>query len=374
MKIKLTKSGYGRLKWKIFIQLVLMVLASFILFWVVYLNLWHGRMADWIVRLLQNILFVDYQDALNIYWYYIRNNMEFFILVFMALAFFVFFYFSLNWFIKYFRQIDRGLDALLNGQEQEIILSPEIEILEKKMNLVRHTLEKRELEARLAEQRKNDLVMYLAHDIRTPLTSVIGYLSLLEEAPDMPMEQKAKYVHITLEKACRLETLVNEFFEITRYNFQQAALEKETIDLYYMLVQMADEFYPMLSENQNTVELVMDEDIRVSGDPDKLARVFQNILKNAAAYSTPGTAVTVRAEETEDMVRISFENLGKTIPPHKLASVFEKFYRLDDARSTRKGGAGLGLAIAKEIVRLHGGDIAAESEDGRTVFTVELPK
>ncbi len=374
MKIKLFKSGYGRLKWKIFIQLVLMILASFILFWVVYLNLWHGRMADLIVRLLQKILFVDYQEALNIYWYYIRNNMEFFILVFMALAFLLFFYFSLNWFVKYFRQIDRGLNALLNGQEQEIILSPEIEVLEKKMNLVRHTLEKRELEAKLAEQRKNDLVMYLAHDIRTPLTSVIGYLSLLEEAPDMPVEQKSKYVHITLEKACRLETLVNEFFEITRYNFQQASLEKETIDLYYMLVQMADEFYPMLSDHQNTVELVMDEDIHVSGDPDKLARVFQNILKNAAAYSTPGTVVTVRAEEREGIVRISFENMGKTIPPHKLASVFEKFYRLDDARSTSKGGAGLGLAIAKEIVRLHGGDIFAESEEGRTVFTVELPK
>ncbi len=374
MKIKLFKSGYGRLKWKIFIQLVLMILASFILFWVVYLNLWHGRMADLIVRLLQKILFVDYQEALNIYWYYIRNNMEFFILVFMALAFLLFFYFSLNWFVKYFRQIDRGLNALLNGQEQEIILSPEIEVLEKKMNLVRHTLEKRELEAKLAEQRKNDLVMYLAHDIRTPLTSVIGYLSLLEEAPDMPVEQKSKYVHITLEKACRLETLVNEFFEITRYNFQQASLEKETIDLYYMLVQMADEFYPMLSDHQNTVELVMDEDIHVSGDPDKLARVFQNILKNAAAYSTSGTVVTVRAEEREDVVRISFENMGKTIPPHKLAFVFEKFYRLDDARSTSKGGAGLGLAIAKEIVRLHGGDIFAESEEGRTVFTVELPK
>ena len=141
-----------------------------------------------------------------------------------------------------------------------------------------------------------------------------------------------------------------------------------------MLVQMADEFYPMLSDHQNTVELVMDEDIHVSGDPDKLARVFQNILKNAAAYSTSGTVVTVRAEEREDVVRISFENMGKTIPPHKLAFVFEKFYRLDDARSTSKGGAGLGLAIAKEIVRLHGGDIFAESAEGRTVFTVELPK
>lgn len=373
MKAKRKKLNYGRLKRKIFFQLLLMALGAFILFWVIYINFWYGRLAEGIVAFLQKILFVEYEDALYIYQYYIRNNMEMFIWLFILLSFFLFFYASLNWFMKYFRQIDEGLDVLLNGKEQEIVLSREMEDMEQKLNMVRRTLEKRELEAKLAEQRKNDLVMYLAHDIRTPLTSVIGYLSLLEEAPDMPAEQKAKYVHITLEKAYRLETLVNEFFEITRYNLQQIILEKEKLDLSYMMMQMADEFYPILSVNGNTIELQMDEDIHIDGDPVKLARVFQNILKNAASYSSPGTVITIRAEEKEDRICISFENEGKTIPKQKLDSIFEKFYRLDDARFTEKGGAGLGLAIAKEIVLLHGGRISAESKDGRTVFKVELP-
>lgn len=373
MKAKRKKSDYGRLKRKVFFQLLLMALGAFLLFWIVYINFWHGRLAEGTVVFLQKFLFVEYEDALHIYQYYIRNNMEAFMWLFILGVFFVFFYISLNWFMKYFRQIDEGLDVLLNGKEQEIVLSREMEAMEQKLNLVRRTLEKRELEAKLAEQRKNDLVMYLAHDIRTPLTSVIGYLSLLEEALDMPAEQKAKYVHITLEKAYRLETLVNEFFEITRYNLQHIVLEKEKLDLSYMMMQMADEFYPIVSANGNTIDLQMDENIHVNGDPVKLARVFQNILKNAASYSSPGTAITIRAEEKEDRICISFENEGKTIPKQKLDSIFEKFYRLDDARSTEKGGAGLGLAIAKEIVLLHGGRISAESKDGRTVFRVELP-
>lgn len=226
--------------------------------------------------------------------------------------------------------------------------------MEKKMNQVRQTLEKREMDAKLAKKRKDDLVMYLAHDIRTPLTSVIGYLSLLDEAPDMPEEQKEKYVHITLEKAYRLETLVNEFFEITRYNLQQSAMEKESVDLSCMLMQMADEFYPILSERGNTVELQMAEDIQVNGDPVKFARDFQDIKKNAAAYSLEDTAIIVRAEENPEGVRVSIENTGKTIPKQKLDVIFERFCRLDDSRGTKTGGAGLGLAIAKEIVVLHG--------------------
>ena len=129
--------------------------------------------------------------------------------------------------------------------------------------------------------RKNDLVAYLAHDLRTPLTSIIGYLNLLEEAPDMPPEQKVKYTHIALEKAYRLENLVNEFFEIARYNLQQIDIKKESIDLYYMLVQVTDELYPLLSARGNTAVLRACEDLTVDGDPDKLARVFNNILKNA---------------------------------------------------------------------------------------------
>ena len=110
-------------------------------------------------------------------------------------------------------------------------------------------------------------------------------------------EQKAKYVHITLDKALRLEKLINEFFEITRYNLQQIILEKETIDLYYMLVQMTDEFYPLLAANGNRIELHADEPLSLYGDSEKLARVFNNILKNAIAYSYPGTYIQVTAEK-----------------------------------------------------------------------------
>ena len=221
--------------------------------------------------------------------------------------------------------------------------------------------------------RKNDLITYLAHDLKTPLTSVIGYLSLLDEVPDMPPEQRAKYVHITLDKACRLEKLVNEFFEITRYNLQQINLEKEQIDLCYMLVQMKDEFYPILSERGNTAVLCADENLTVYGDPDKLARVFNNILKNAAAYSTPNTEILIRAEQRENDVVVTIQNQGPTIPADKLSAIFEKFYRMDEARTSDTGGAGLGLAIAKEIVTLHGGTITAESHENTTAFTVTLP-
>ena len=236
--------------------------------------------------------------------------------------------------------------------------------------------------------RKNDLITYLAHDLKTPLTSVIGYLSLLDEARDMPQAQKTKYIHITLDKAHRLEKLINEFFEITRYNLQQIILEKETVDLHFMLIQLTDEFYPILSAHGNTVRLDLqswrgasddgeitdsEESITVYGDGEKLARVFNNILKNAVAYSYPDTEIQVRCIEAEEKVYITFSNRGKTIPAQKLNAVFEKFFRLDEARSTNNGGAGLGLAIAKDIVTLHGGSITADSVDEVTTFTVELP-
>lgn len=222
--------------------------------------------------------------------------------------------------------------------------------------------------------RKNDMIAYLAHDLKTPLTSVIGYLSLLDEAPDMPAEQRAKYIHISLDKALRLEKLINEFFEITRFNLQQITLEKEMTDLHYMLVQMTDEFYPILKEHGNNVELHASENLAALVDAAKLARVFNNILKNAIAYSYPDTPIVITVNETASAFRICFQNKGNTIPPQKLNSIFEKFFRLDDARTSNTGGAGLGLAIAKEIVTLHDGTITAASENEITTFTVTLPR
>lgn len=238
---------------------------------------------------------------------------------------------------------------------------------------IKASMERNEQLMKEEADRKNDLIVYLAHDLKTPLTSVIGYLSLLAEVPDMPMEQKAKYTNIALDKAQRLEKLINEFFDITRYNLQQIALEKETIDLSYMLVQMTDEFYPILSAHGNRVLLQVEEGLVIYGDGEKLARVFNNILKNAVAYSYPDTEIQIMVTNREQEVTICFRNQGRTIPQYKLDAIFEKFFRLDEARSTNTGGAGLGLAIAKEIVTLHGGSITAASENEVTTFQIILP-
>ena len=358
-------------------QTVAIVILTFLIISALYRHFWFRRVGDWIVQFLQDAFQLELLDALNIYQYGLRENAWLFIFGAVAVCFLLLFRISLSWFIRYFNEIDAALDTLIQGDNKEIVLTQEMEPMERKLNVLRQTLEKRELESKLAEERKNNLVMYLAHDIRTPLTSVIGYLSLLEEAPDMPTEQKAKYVHITLEKANRLEQLINEFFEITKYNIQEIVLEKEEIDLYYMLLQMLEEFYPLLEEKGNRAELHSDENVSICGDPAKLARVFNNILKNAVAYSDRNTQIDIFVEEVkapqQEKIIITFRNQGKTIPKEKLESIFDKFYRLDAARNSHTGGAGLGLAIAKEIVTRHGGRILAESGNGQVTFRVELP-
>lgn len=229
---------------------------------------------------------------------------------------------------------------------------------------------------RLAEtemQRKNDLITYLAHDLKTPLASVIGYLCLMNEAPDMPEAQKEKYTGIALQKAYRLEELINEFFDITRFNLQSLTLNKSKVNLSLMLRQMADEFYPMLVPKGREATVNAPENLTLTGDADKLARVFNNILKNAIAYSYENSIVEIVAEKQSENIVITFTDHGEPIPPQKLETIFEKFYRLDSSRSANTGGAGLGLAIAKQIVTAHGGTITAESNAERTVFTVKLP-
>ncbi|USF26865.1 Adaptive-response sensory-kinase SasA [Firmicutes bacterium ASF500] len=338
-----------------------------------YLLFWKRRMGNWIVWFLQNILQMDFYDAYNFYGDYFRGNKDRFFIAAITIVFAVLLWRVFRGMTRYFEEINQGIETLLADDENQIQLSPEMLPFERKLNTVKRTLAERKAETALAEQRKDELVMYLAHDIRTPLTSVIGYLNLLEEEPNMPGEQRAKRVHIALEKAYRLEAMINEFFEITRYNSQQITLSKETIDLYYMLVQLSDELSPVFAPRGNTVALHLAEDLTVEADPEKLARVFSNILKNAASYSYPRTEITISAEKSEHEVTIQFQNSGEDIPGEALASLFDKFYRADKSRSSDTGGTGLGLAIAKEIVVLHGGTISATSKNHVVTFTISLP-
>lgn len=274
----------------------------------------------------------------------------------------------------YIDEIAEAAKQLIEPDDHLIELSDALREVEDQLNTIKQVARRNERTAKDAEARKNDMVVNLAHDIRTPLSSVIGYLTLLDEASDMPEAQRRKYTAVALEKAHRLERLVEEFFEITRFNLTTLVLNKRTIALPMMLEQLAEEFYPLLDAKGQRAEIEVVEHMTVSADPDKLSRVFNNILKNAVHYSYRDTVIKIEAfEVAETGVCIRFVSHGDPIPAHQLETIFERFFRLDAARSTETGGSGLGLSIAREIVTAHGGTLTAESDVENTVFSVVLP-
>lgn len=269
------------------------------------------------------------------------------------------------------RQAGKYLAELLEDPEGEGAVPKALQPIGGELITVRRRLREQEKELRDMERRRQEVVAFLAHDLKTPLTSVLGYLELLRDEPDLTAEQRAKYVGIALGKARRLEELVGEFFDI---NAMELRLEKrDPVQVSFLLEQLSDEFYPLFAERELRVDSRIEPHLVVAGDGDKLARVFENVLRNAVNYSSPGTEVglTVRREGERAVVTVS--NQGLAIPEGELSNIFEKFYRLDAARSTSTGGAGLGLAIAKRIVELHGGTIRAENDGERTSFVIELP-
>jgi len=277
---------------------------------------------------------------------------------------------------KLFHYLDEIVAAskqLAKSAETPIVLSGAMKNVQDELNLTREQVLRNAMAAKEAEQKKNDLIVYLAHDLKTPLTSVIGYLSLLRDEPQISLELRARYTGIALEKAERLEDLINEFFDITRFNLTTLSLEPECVNLTRMLEQITYEFNPVLVEKDLHWDLQLVPDIRITCDPDKLERVFDNLFRNAVSYSYKGSNIHVSLKLDNNGVLVRVQNHGKTIPPEKLSRIFEQFFRLDSSRASSTGGAGLGLAIAKEIVELHGGSIAAESADESITFTVRLP-
>ena len=305
---------------------------------------------------------------------WIRDYYFFVLIAAILLGWVVISYFFIGRPVRNLELLLAGAEELAHPTDTPIRLPEGMESAEAQLNQVREQALRDARAARDAEQRKNDLVVYLAHDLKTPLTSVIGYLTLLRDEPQLSPEMRGRYTGVALEKAERLEDLINEFFDITRFSLTHLELEKRDTDLRRMLEQMCSEFGPVLAGRQMRCELDLPQELRIVCDPDKMARVMDNLLNNACHYAYPGSTVYVRAWEEEKRVCMTFRNAGATIPPEKLARMFEQFFRLDTSRGTRTGNAGLGLAIAKEIVEAHGGTIAAQSAEEQVVFTVVLPR
>lgn len=363
---------FKHLQTKLFIRTVIIMFLAVVVTFSIYSFVLQGNFANFVVRVIR--LFVeDYAVALDIYQRVFRNYMDLYLLLAILAVFLIVLRIYLKGFTKYFNEINRGIDALIDENAGDVALSAELAATEKKINHIKHTLEQRKLATELAEQRKNDLVVYLAHDLKTPLTSVIGYLTLLRDESQISEELREKYLSISLEKAERLEDLINEFFEITRFNLSDITLEYSRVNLTRLLEQLTYEFKPMLLEKNLKCELEIASNVMLKCDVNKMQRVFDNLLRNAVNYSFDDGTIHIVATQNENNLSIKFTNCGNTIPQEKLERIFEQFYRLDTARSSRSGGAGLGLAIAKEIVELHNGTITAKSENEVIEFEVTIP-
>ena len=337
------------------------------------------------------LLLVALIDRLSFQWLYdispeVYNNFrEFFysitalrtliipILIIWVIGTLVLLYRLLKKVFGYIDEVGKATEDLVNKDVEYIELPDELEEIQKRMNHLKRESEKNEKLAKENEEKKDELIVYLAHDIKTPLTSMIGYLSILDEIDDMPKKKQKNYISIALDKSYRLEDLINELFDVARFNSEKIVLEKEELNLNLMLEQIIDDFYPTLRELNKSIKLNYNEPISINGDPDKLSRVFNNLIKNAISYSKEESEIVINLKKDNNNAIVEVINKGKQISKEKLSKIFEKFYRLDSARTSRTGGSGLGLAIAKDIVELHNGTIIAESNEEETTFRVTLP-
>lgn len=329
--------------------------------------------AEAAVQMLVCVKGMTYKDAEELFKSMVADNKLCLGLLGCVVSAAALFVITANRMAAYLSNISSALDQVEHEPEEPVVLPEELLPLTGQLEELKGELLRREKEAAVSEQKKNELVAYLAHDLRTPLTSVVAYLTMLENQPDMETSERAKYTHIALEKALRLEELINEFFDITKFNLQDFVLEKQEMDLSIFLEQIADENYAMLQKKGMTCAVDAQEGLMIEGDPDKLARVFENLLRNAVAYGSENTRILIQARGGHGRTTIVFTNEGPQIPQKKLEMIFERFYRADDSRSSKTGGSGLGLAIAKQVVELHGGTITAASDRKNTRFIVTFP-
>lgn len=369
---------YTRLKLSLLLRVLAGTLAALALGGLVLEYLVDGLFEDPFARgfvwAVQTLFGQSRETALELYQTYVRDLKHVYIGAAIVVIMLVAFWFAMGVFTRWLNRISAAVHQVADETGEQIQLPRQLAPLQTDLTNLQATLREREQRAKEEEQRKNDLLVFLAHDLKTPLTSVIGYLNLLQDDPELSVEQRAKYTGIALDKALRLEDLMLEFFEITRESLHGAPTRRTEIQLSFLLEQLVDEFMPQFLDKTLTCQVDIQPHLLVSGDADKLARVFDNVLRNAVNYSTEGGTVEIEARRRENQVVIAIRNEGLTIPEQELARIFEKFYRLDAARSSRTGGAGLGLAIAKEIVEAHGGTIHAESDMHKTAFVITLPK
>ena len=242
------------------------------------------------------------------------------------------------------------------------------------VNRMHYEIERLMKSEREALQANKDMITCVAHDLRTPLTSIIGYLQLATDVKKYTVEDRQKYANIAMRKADRMQGLIEELFNYTKLMSGEITVHRSDIDIVKLVVQMTEEFYPIFMENnleytlkQNVNSLIMNV------DGELIARAVSNLIGNAVKYGRDGKAVHIELEKYNTELQIRVINFGLVIPEESIEHIFDKFYRVESSRSVQTGGTGLGLNIAQEIAILHGGKITVQSSVKGTCFTIALP-
>ena len=278
--------------------------------------------------------------------------------------------------IRYLGRISDAVQSISQGNlntEVDVTGDDKFSAMAANLNKMSSDIRKLMDKEREAERTKNELITNVAHDLRTPLTSIIGYLELLAGNTQIPQEMQHKYIEIAYSKSRRLEKLIEDLFGFTKLNYGKIAMHIGQIDIVKLLEQLLEEAYPNFEEKNLSYDLQSNVPAKIiSADGNLLARLFDNLIGNAIKYGADGKRVLVKIHGEEDTVTVSVTNFGRVIPADELPLLFNKFYRVEQSRSATTGGTGLGLAIAKEIVDMHGGTIRVASDLNGTVFTVKL--
>lgn len=278
--------------------------------------------------------------------------------------------------IKYIEKIAAAVQNISEGDLNtriEVEGDDEFAMIASNLNRMEEDIRELMDKERESERTKNELITNVAHDLRTPLTSIIGYLELLSNGASLSPEMQKKYIDIVYIKAKRLEKLIEDLFGFTKMNYGKISMNVGKVDIVKLLGQLLEEFYPSFADKDLTYELTSNVPaLTITADGNLLARLFDNLINNAIKYGAEGKKVLVKVNAESEIVTVSVVNFGYVIPPEELPLIFNKFYRVEHSRSSTTGGTGLGLAIAKNIVDMHGGTITVTSDLNGTVFSVKL--
>lgn len=367
MMQKLRKLFISSFKWRLLINITLSYLVAFLIYSIL------GIIFDRIIPIA------------------VPNEMRYALCYAISFIVFVEIFFKLiDFTIEYIRKLRRSIQQVTSGNygvQCEVEYDDELGSLAANINVLSKTLLAKEKESeklkekeraaldveRNAERQKNELITNVAHDLRTPLTTIVGYLELIKDDTALSKEDVHKYSGIAYEKSIRLQEMMDDLFEFTKLDNADIKLNKSMINLSGLIMQMTDEFYPSFKDcNITPIVDLPEENIYVQGDGQLLARVFDNLISNALKYGYHNTDLKIEVSGDEKYATVKVINHGDTIASEDIPLLFNKFYRTDSSRNSKTGGTGLGLAITKNIVDLHHGNISVTSDDQITTFIVKF--